>query len=65
VNRSFLQNLDLPSSRPFTAVNDGTDAFTDRFFTFQNVTGQRFSFTNESSTPPIVFEEIILSEPDE
>ena len=64
VNRSFLQNLDRPSSRPFTAVKEGTDDFTDRFITFQNVTGLRFTFINESSTPPIVFNEIVLGVPD-
>jgi len=60
----LLQNLDR-SGRPFHPINQGEDEVTGGFYLmFQNVTGNRFSLTATRVTPPWVFDEFILGEPD-
>jgi hypothetical protein len=65
-----LQDLDN-SAKSYNPIQSGiTESGSeeekngDVFMTFQNVTGSRFSLTSRQVTPPIVFEEIILGEPD-
>ena len=62
--RIFLQNLDTQASPPLTSVNAGTVNLADPFNSFENVRGSRFSLTDMSTSPQIIFEEIILEEPD-
>ena len=53
-----LQDLDRPS-RAYTAVRGGTnDASTERFFSFENISGKRFQLTYESVQPFSTFDEI-------
>ena len=53
-----LQDLDRPS-RGYTAVRAGeNDGSTERFFSFQNISGKRFQLTYESVQPFSTFDEI-------
>jgi len=63
--RIFLQNLDNQARPPLASVNAGTVILADPFNSFENVRGSRFSLTDMSTSPQIIFEEIILDEPDE
>ena len=61
--RLFLQNLETSNRPPITPANNGFTGTTS-FVAFENVTGNRFSLTDTSTSPQIVFDEIILGEPD-
>jgi hypothetical protein len=59
---AILQDLDNPR-RVYTPINsDSTD--NGDFVTYQGITTTRFSLTRDTAIPPIIFEEIILGEPD-
>ena len=60
----FIQDLDYPA-RTWVRTNQGTDEVTGGvFLTYQGVNATRFSLTNRADNPNIVFEEILLGEPD-
>jgi hypothetical protein len=63
-NEFFIQDLDRPT-RTWVRVNYGSDEVTGGlFFTYQGVTASRFSLTSRSDNPIMVFDEIILRDPD-
>jgi len=61
--RIFLQNLEASNRPPITPANNSFTGTTS-FVAFENVTGNRFSLIDTSTSPHIVFVEIILCEPD-
>jgi hypothetical protein len=63
-DRFFIQDLDRPA-RTWIRVNYGDDEITGgMFLTYQGVNATRFKLTDRDSHPNIVFEEIIMGEPD-
>ncbi|MDR1420012.1 MAG: hypothetical protein LBI86_06535 [Treponema sp.] len=64
-NSSVLQDLDQPG-RSYSPVNSGEDSVIGGvFLTFQGVRAStRFSLAHDYYDPPVVFEEIVLGEPD-
>ncbi|MDR1420011.1 MAG: CsgG/HfaB family protein [Treponema sp.] len=61
---TILQDLDRPA-RTWSPINSGDDSVNGGvFLTFQGVTATRFSITHGYYDPPVVFDEIILGEPD-
>jgi TolB-like protein len=60
----ILQDLDNPS-RTWNPTTDGEDSVNGgNYITFEKVTATRFSLTNNYERVPLVFDEIILGEPD-
>ena len=64
-NTHSLQDLDNPRNS-WSMVNSGYDRDESGgiFLSFQGVTARRFSYTNNAYTPPLIFDEIVLGEPD-
>jgi hypothetical protein len=61
---TILQDLDNPA-RTWNPTADGEDSVSGgNYITFEGVTAKRFSLTNNYVNPPLVFEEIVLGEPD-
>jgi hypothetical protein len=64
-DKFLLQDLDNPRlSWNMVNYGDDKDGSGGIYNSFQGVTTKRFSYTNNTYTPSIVFEEIILGEPD-
>jgi hypothetical protein len=60
----ILQDLDNPS-RTWNPTTTGDDSVSGgKYITFEKVTAKRFSLTNNYVKPPLVFDEIVLGEPD-
>jgi hypothetical protein len=60
----ILQDLDHPQLA-YNPTTDGEDSESGgNYITFEGVTAARFSLTNNYENPPLVYEEIILGEPD-
>jgi len=63
-NRFYLQDLDRPQ-RTWIRINHGDDDVTGgMFLTYQGVNASRFSLTSREDNPNMIFEEIVLSNPD-
>ena len=64
-DRFYLQDLDRPA-RTWVRVNYGDDEVTGGMsFTYQGVNATRLSLTDRETNPKMVFEEIIIGEPDQ
>jgi len=63
-NDIFIQDLDRPT-RTWVRIAQGRDEVTGGVYvTFQGVTATRFSLTTRSDNPIMVFNEIIMGNPD-
>jgi hypothetical protein len=61
----LLTDLDRPSRTwNFISKGEDDDVTGGLYLTFQGVAGNRFGLSGNSASPPYVFEEIILSQPD-
>ena len=60
----ILQDLDNPSRTCTATASGGDDVTSGCYFTFQGVTATRFSLTNKYVNPPMIFDEVILGQPD-
>ncbi|MDR3200922.1 MAG: hypothetical protein LBT68_05635, partial [Spirochaetales bacterium] len=63
MNKIVLQDLDNPS-KSYTAEQYDYSGEDGPYFTYKGVPARRFSLTNTYEKVPIVFEEIILGDPD-
>jgi TolB-like protein len=63
-NDFFIQDIDRPT-RTWVRVNYGDDETTGgMFLTYQGVTASRFKLTSRADNPHMIFDEIIIGNPD-